>query len=310
MGAILHSAHFYILQGTIFGKLVSVSVGRSHRISLHIVGDTLCQHALRRLITALGAIITESQAADTSPEGPVGTARGPCPASSRANRHMVVAEAVDGGDDADEEAKEDIEAVVAVVEPARGRDEDGDAEGHEGDSEEIHGRRSGLATNRLDIGVVASVAIGHLGSYAGVVVSAIKTSDTSVDARGESSMETRICGAGTRNDERNSHDELASEVQREVDESCGGGACVAAGVASEAVPELMLVLLGAYVGRVQLAVGARDVEAADDVLFCVFEVGHAAGQHVGSRLAAHVLDAANEEEGGADGHEEAEPGDV
>lgn len=196
-----------------FGKLISVSVGRSHRISLHIIGDTLRQHALRRLITALGAIIAESQTADSSPEGPVGTARGPCPASSRANGHVVVAEAVDGGDDADEEAKEDIEAVVAVVEPARGGDEDGDAEGHKRDGEEVHGRRSGLATNRLDIGVVASVAISHLGSYAGVVVSAIKARDASVGARGESSVKARIGGARTGDDEWDSHDELASEEQ-------------------------------------------------------------------------------------------------
>lgn len=85
---------------------------------------------------------------------------------------------------------------------------------------------------------------------------------------------------------------------------------MAAGVAPEAVPEDMVVLLGADVGGVELAVGAGDVEAADDVLFGIFEVGHAPGQHVGSGLAAHVLDATNEEEGGADGHEEAEPGDV
>lgn len=111
-------------------------------------------------------------------------------------------------------------------------------------------------------------------------------------------------------DEGDGDAKLGGEVEREIDEAGCRGAGVAAGVAAETVPELGLVGLRADEVRVETAVGAVGSKAADLVEVLVVNVGHAAGKHVGSRFSAHVLDAGDKEECGADRHEQAEPGNV
>lgn len=87
-----------------------------------------------------------AQPADTSPVCPVRTARAPRPTSSHGDRQVIESEAEDGSEDADEETKENVEAVVAEVEPAGSCDENGQAKGRHGDDEKVDGRSGRLAT--------------------------------------------------------------------------------------------------------------------------------------------------------------------
>lgn len=94
---------------------------------------------------------------------------------------------------------------------------------------------------------------------------------------------------------------------------------MAAGVAAEAVLEQGLRVLvvvhaaadgGADEAIVAAVAGGGDVEAADDVLVVVGDVGVAAREEVRARLAEEVLHAVGDEPGGGDGEGEPEPADV
>ena len=76
-------------------------------------------------------------ASDAAPEGLVVAARAPCPAGALPDGQVVEAESEEGGGGADEEAKEDVEAVVPEVKPATAGDEDRGEEGQDGDEEEV-----------------------------------------------------------------------------------------------------------------------------------------------------------------------------
>lgn len=269
---------------------------------------------LQALRVVVKIVAREAQAADASPEGAVVAARAPGPACAGHDGQVVVAEAVYGRDGADEEAKEDVEAVVTKVEPARGGDEDGQAEGDEGDGEEVDGGRGGLAPQRLQARVVLGVAVQGPQLAGGIAAQARLLKRVAAGrghgARREGAVHGVVERRGRGHDKRQGDGELARQEQRQVDEAGGGRGRVAAGVAAEAVVELLAVGLLADVARIEPAAGRLLAEAADDVLGGVGDVGLAPREQVGPRLAAHVLDAADEEEGGANGHEEPQPADM
>lgn len=103
-------------------------------------------------------VASEAQAANASPECTVVATRSPSPTGTSHDGQVVVSEAVDGGDGANEETKQDIETVVAEVEPSRGSDEDGQTEGDKSNGQQVDGRGSSLSSNRLKSRVVLSVA--------------------------------------------------------------------------------------------------------------------------------------------------------
>lgn len=82
---------------------------------------------------------------NTGPESPVRAPRRPCPSRAGADGEVVVSEAEDTGDDADEVAEEDVESVVAEVGPPGRGDENRGEEGEKGEDEEVHGRRGSLS---------------------------------------------------------------------------------------------------------------------------------------------------------------------
>ena len=62
---------------------------------------------------------------DSSPEGLIRTSWPPCPSCAAANGQMIIPEGEPGRDGANEEAEENVEAVVSEVKPSRGGDEYG-----------------------------------------------------------------------------------------------------------------------------------------------------------------------------------------
>ena len=89
------------------------------------------------IVTGIARPETVGSIAEVANAGPeslvVGTGT-PSPAGTLRNREMIVAESKDGSDDADEEAEEDVEAMVAEVEPAGTRDENGAEERKDADA--------------------------------------------------------------------------------------------------------------------------------------------------------------------------------
>lgn len=80
---------------------------------------------------------------------------------------------------------------------------------------------------------------------------------------------------------------------------------MAARVTAESIIELILVRLLADVTRVKSGTCRFVTETANNVFGGIGDVGLAAREEIWPRLATHVLDAADEEECGADGHEQA-----
>lgn len=72
---------------------------------------------------------------------------------------MVPPEAEPGEEDADHGAGDDVEAGVAVVEPAGDGDEEGGADGDEGEDEEVHWGCGGLVAERWGCFVVVVVGV-------------------------------------------------------------------------------------------------------------------------------------------------------
>lgn len=263
-----------------------------------------------------------AQTPDAGPKGAIIAARAPSPTCAGHDGQVVVPEAVNSGDNANEEPEKNIEAVVAEIEPSRRGDEDGQTKWHEGNGEEVEGRRSGLSSKRLKTRIVLGATIGDTGLVAWIVgfttcnSISIRTGikrrrgfHTHTHARRESSMLVVIrgpIGISRGHHEWQRHGELARQKQRQVDEPRGGSSRVAAGITPEAIVELVRVGLRADIARVE----ARSVQTAHRVCGRVGEVGLASRQKIRSGLAAHVLDAADEEEGRANGHEEAQPADV
>lgn len=115
--------------------------GTTHQIVLYVLHVLLPVHGV-------------AKAADAGPPRLVGAAGGPGPAGAAGDGQVVPAEGEKGAGGAHEEAKEDVEAVVAKVVPARGGDEDGREKGGHGEGEEVQGRGGGLAAGRGEGGVV------------------------------------------------------------------------------------------------------------------------------------------------------------
>lgn len=302
-----------VLRG--IGLRVAVD-GGSRLLEAALLAAFLEERIVRLLVLVGAAVVAEAKLAYTGPESAARVSGSPGPARTGLDGHVVESEGVDGADGANQEAKENVEAVVAVVEPARGGDEDGEAEGNQSNSEQVHGRGGGLAAQRLDVGVEAGSAVGNLSLDTVVVLVAGAETGRLVrarcgGARGESRVGVLVVDeVEVGDDERNSDAKLGGEVERKIDEAGGRGSGVATGVAAEAVPELGLVGLCADEVGVEAAIGAVGSKAAHLVHVLVFNVGHAAGEHVGSRLSAHVLDARDEEECSADGNQQTEPGNV
>ena len=108
----------------------------------------------QRLLLVSGAIVLANVmvsrvavTTNTRPERLVAAARTPSPASTLRNRQVVVAEGEEGGDEPDDVAEEDIETVMAEVEPARGCDEDGREPRDDADQQQIEWWRGGLAAH-------------------------------------------------------------------------------------------------------------------------------------------------------------------
>lgn len=108
----------------------------------------------RRQINILLPVHGIAKTADASPPGLVGTPRAPGPPGALRDGQVVPPKGKDGANGAHEEAEEDVEAVVAKVEPARGGDEDGGEEGRCGEDEEVQRGCGGLAAGGGEGGVV------------------------------------------------------------------------------------------------------------------------------------------------------------
>lgn len=115
------------------------------------------------IIDILLPIHRVAKTAHASPPRLVGAPRAPGPARALGHGQVIPAEREEGADGAHEEAEEDVEAVVAKVEPARGGDEDGGEEGRRGEDEEVQGGRGGLAAGRGQRGVVGGEEPGRGG---------------------------------------------------------------------------------------------------------------------------------------------------
>lgn len=119
--------------------------------------------------------------------------------------------------------------------------------------------------------------------------------------------------------ERKRNGEFARDEEGQVNQAGGGAAGVAAWVAAEAVGEELLGVVAAghaaADGRRDEAVavvgaGVADVGAAHHVVGPVGEIGVAAGEGVGARLAEPVLHAVGDEPDAGEGEGEPEPADV
>lgn len=95
-----------------------------------------------------------AQTAHTSPPSLVCRPRSPCPASTAHNRQVIPAEREEGTCGPDEEAKQNVEAVVPKVEPSRGRDKDGSKERHQCQHEQVQRRCCGLMACRREERIV------------------------------------------------------------------------------------------------------------------------------------------------------------
>lgn len=89
-------------------------------------------------------------ATNARPKRLVAAARAPSPPSALRNRQVVVAEGEEGRDEPDDVAEEDVEAVVAEVEPARGCDVNGCEPRNDADQKQVQRRCSGLAAHGGD----------------------------------------------------------------------------------------------------------------------------------------------------------------
>lgn len=102
----------------------------------------------------MNAVCGVAEAANAGPEGLVLRSGTPRPTGALGNGKVVVAEGEKGRDSADQEAEEDIETVVAEVEPARASDEDSAEEGETGNQEEIERWGGCLSADCGDSGIV------------------------------------------------------------------------------------------------------------------------------------------------------------
>ena len=245
--------------------------------------------------------------ADARPPCLVVASGTPGPAGAAADGEVVPVESEDGGDNSDEVAEENVEGVVAEVEPAGAGDEDGEEGGEHHDGEEVNGRSSGLAAD----GRQGLLVLVELLSFAAIRAGL-------GNPRGEGG-EGGVVDLGRARDEGDGDGELAGEEQREVDEASRGSAGVTRGVASEALVELIRVRLLANVGRNEHSNGENLVElggnillgdAANDKLAEVGEVWLAAGEHIGTRAAKHVLHAVCDEPGAHKGQSQTDQAGV
>lgn len=131
---------------------ISLRKGRRHGRVRSITRNTHIVSS--RVNTQLLIRTSIAQTANASPEGAFVAARTPGPACASADGKVVVVEGVEGGDNTHQVAEEDIEAVVAHVIPTGAGDKYGNAEGEEGEDEEVDGGSSSLTAKRLDLGVV------------------------------------------------------------------------------------------------------------------------------------------------------------
>ena len=122
-------------------------------------------HALLLVAAGIPALLIGGVAvrADAGPEGLIAATRPPGPSGTSADRQVVVAEGEDGGDGADDEAEEDIEAVVPEVEPSRAGNEDRCEEWENSDQEQVNRGRSRLSPHCEHLGVVRIDILRHLG---------------------------------------------------------------------------------------------------------------------------------------------------
>lgn len=87
----------------------------------------------------------------------------PRPAGAPHDGQMVKAERDPRKDHPHGRTEDDVERVVSMVEPARGRDEECDSPGHKGKNDQIDGRRSALDLKRLTLPTVQILAEGRVG---------------------------------------------------------------------------------------------------------------------------------------------------
>lgn len=109
------------------------------------------------MLVSAGQIIVLAgiaKTANTSPKGTLFTSGAPCPARTSANGKMVISETVDRCDGAHKEAEENVEAMMAVVVPARRGNKNGGTKRDKSEDQEINRGRCSLATEGLDLGVV------------------------------------------------------------------------------------------------------------------------------------------------------------
>lgn len=98
----------------------------------------------RELVTHRCPFRGEAVTAHARPESLVLRPWSPGPACTSSNREVVVPEREDSRDGANEEAKDDVEAVMSKIEPTRAGDEDGGEERKNTDEKKIEGRRGSL----------------------------------------------------------------------------------------------------------------------------------------------------------------------
>jgi hypothetical protein len=154
--------------------------------------------------------------AHSRPKRLVAAPGSPAPSGTLADWEVIISEGKDCREDADQESKENVEAVVSEVEPPGRGDEDGRKEREEGENEEVQRRGGSLAADGRDGLLVRGDALVGFGVGGDVFVAAA----SGLEAGGEGGEGGGFEGVAGWCDEGDCNRELAREEEREVEKAC------------------------------------------------------------------------------------------
>lgn len=123
--------------------------------------------AVGKVVVVVFVVVNVAATANAAPKGTIACTRSPGPSGAFAHGEMVVAEGEPGGQGANDEAGEEVDAMVAKVEVAREGNVDGSQGRHDGDEQEVDGsagpalarRSEGARLRRQRIRVLVAVGI-------------------------------------------------------------------------------------------------------------------------------------------------------